>query len=281
MDSMQVAISLVVGGCIAGIAATNQNNYLKLIDSIENDLRHRLRRLRIKTFNLRSLIHIWFAVVGALFFLLAIGFDAVAFSFLLSMALCAGPWYLIRRLDRLRREKIESQLADSMVMFASGIRAGLSLAQALELLAKESPHPIRQEFAQLVGEYKLGKPLERTLEEGKERLNSENFVLFAASLLASRESGGRLNETVDRISKSVLELQRLERKVQSETAQAKASAVYMSVIPVFILIVYAWLDPNNVSLLFTTLPGQIMLSVSVVLNVVAYIWSVKILTPEI
>ena len=81
------------------------------------------------------------------------------------------------------------------------------------MLAVECPVPIKQEFAQLVGEYKLGKPLERTLEEGKERLRSENFVLFAAALLASRESGGRLNETVERISKSILEIQRLERKV--------------------------------------------------------------------
>ena len=45
-----------------------------------------------------------------------------------------------------------------------------------------------------------------------ERLRSENFALFAAAMEASRESGGRLNETVDRIAHSVRELQRLERK---------------------------------------------------------------------
>lgn len=281
MDPTNLVMSLIFGGCIAGIAFANYENYFLMLDYIERDLKVRLRRLRIQTPDLRTLISSWFAVVGAFFLILGFGFDAFLFSFLMALLLCSAPWYLIRRLDAKRRQMIEDQLADAMVMFASGVRAGLSLAQALELLAEECPKPINQEFGQLIGEYKMGKPFERTLQEAKDRLHSENFVLFSAALLASRESGGRLNETVDRISKSVLELQRLERKVQSETAQARKSAVYMSIVPVFILLIYAWLDPTNVRLLFTTIPGQIMLSVSVVLNVLAYVWSAKILSPDI
>src|SRR5207247_1092382 len=98
---------------------------------------------------------------------------------------------------------------------------------------------------------------------------------FAAALLASRESGGRLNETVERISRSVVEIQRLERKVRSETAQARKSAVYMSIVPFFILAVYSFLDPNSVRLLFVTLPGQMILSACVVLNIASYFWALK------
>ena len=133
----------------------------------------------------------------------------------------------------------------------------------------------------MAGEYKLGKPLERTLTEAKERLESENFVLFAAALLASRESGGRLNETVERISQSVMEMQRLERKVHAETAQARKSAVYMAIVPLLLLIVYAGIDPQNTERLFTTLPGQIILSTAMVLNLVAYLWALQILSADI
>jgi tight adherence protein B len=195
--------------------------------------------------------------------------------------IAAGPWYLIRRLATRRREKIEDQLADAMVMFSASIRAGLSIAQALELLAIECPKPIRQEFAQMIGEYKMGKPMERTLREAKARLRSENFALFAAALLASRESGGRLNDTVERISRSVLEMQRLERKLQSETAQARKSAVYMAVIPLFILVVYFFVDPLNTRLLFITPLGQIVLTAAAILNFVAYFWAVRILHADI
>ena len=134
----------------------------------------------------------------------------------------------------------------------------------------------------MYGEYQLGKPMEECLFEAKERLRSENFALFAAAMEASRESGGKLNETVDRIAHSVRELQRLERKVESETAQARASAFYMALAPVVILALYYFvIDKGNTERLFTTIPGQILLSAAVVLNVVAYLWARKILNPDI
>ena len=199
----------------------------------------------------------------------------------MSVFLLSGPWYLLRRMAQRHRQRIEDQLADAMVTMANAVKAGLSLAQAMEILAAQCPKPINAEFYQIVAEYKLGKPLERTLREAKERLQSENFALFAAALLASHESGGRLNETIERIAQSVLELQRLERKVMSETAQARKSAVYMAMVPFLILVVYFFVDPDNTTLLFTERFGQMVLALAVVLNVLAYLWARTILNPEI
>ena len=133
----------------------------------------------------------------------------------------------------------------------------------------------------MVGEYQMGKTLEETLQEAKKRLRSENFSMFAAAMLASRESGGRLNETVERIATSVREFQRLERKIQSETAQTRKSSVYMAIAPAFILLIYHAIDPMNTQRLFTTLPGQIMLAVAVLLNFSAWLWARNILNPDI
>ena len=276
-----VLISLVVALLTMVAIWFNRDNIEAMIDFVETDLGKRLKELRMRPKQLRLWVQLWLAITVFGFALVWVASGTFPLGLVVIVVLGAGPWYIIRRLARDRRQKIEDQLADAMVMFSSGVRAGLSLAQALELLANDCPKPIRQEFAQMVGEYQLGKPLERTLEEAKERLRSENFVLFAAALLASRESGGRLNETVERISKSIVEMQRLERKIQAETAQAKKSAVYMAAVPPFILVIYAWLDPNNVGLLFSTLPGQIMLATAVLLNLVAYFWASKILNPDI
>jgi len=168
-----------------------------------------------------------------------------------------------------------------MVTLANAIRAGLSLVQSLEILAAQCPKPINAEFHQIAAEYNLGKPLARTLSEASQRLRSENFALFAAAMMATHESGGRLNETVERIAESVLELQRLERKVMSETAQARKSAIYMAMAPAFILVAYWFVDPGNTALLFTTTVGQMMLAVAVLLNLAAYFWARVILNPDI
>ena len=223
-----IVISVIVAVLIILAVALNSKNIEATIDFVENDISHRLKELRLRPTQLRLWIQLWMVITVFGFVLVWVASGTFPLALMVILLFGAGPWYILRRLARERRFRIEDQLADSMVMFSSGIRAGLSLAQALDLLANDCPKPIRQEFAQMVGEYQLGKPLERVLEESKERLNSENFVLFAAALLASRESGGRLNETVERISRSILEMQRLERKIQSETAQAKKSTLYMA-----------------------------------------------------
>jgi tight adherence protein B len=249
--------------------------------TVERDLNERLRRLHSPVDRLRSWLFAWLATTLTVFLVFAFVVGNVVFGFLASVLMLAGPWYLIRRLDERRHLEIEDQLADSMVTLASAVRAGLSLMQALDILATQCPKPIRFEFQQMVGEYKLGKPLERVLGEARQRLRSENFALFGAALLAAHESGGRLNETVERIATSVLELQRLERKVLSETAQARKSAVYMAIAPLFILLVYWFVDPVNTGMLFTRPVGQILLGVAVVLNIVAYLWARVILNPDI
>ena len=279
---LQLLSTTFVGLAVALAAYAGMDYYRRGIVFVETDLRDKLRRLRVSTHRLRAWLGAWaLLVVGGLFVLWLV-LDLLIVGAALAVLLVCLPWYVVRRMAQKRKEKIEDQLADAMVSLASAIKAGLSLAQAMEILAQQTPRPIREEFQQIYGEYQLGKPMERCLDEAKERLRSENFALFAAAMEASRESGGRLNETVDRIAHSVRELQRLERKITTETAQARASAFYMALAPFFVLAVYYFVvDPENTARLFTTIVGQVLLSISVILNVLAYLWARMILNPEI
>jgi tight adherence protein B len=273
--------SLLMGLAVGWGYFALRGHLARALDAVENDLAEKLRRLRASTRGLRRWIVFWLVAVAGVFFTFWLLLDNLVFGALGAAFLMAGPWWLVRRMAERRRRRIEDQLADAMVTLANAVRAGLSLAQAMEILASQCPKPLSEEFRQIVGEYNLGKPLEQTLREAKTRLKSENFALFAAAILASHESGGRLNETVERIASSVLEMQRLERKVQSETAQARKSAVYMALAPALILLVYYFIDPDNTMLLFKIVPGQIILAVAVVLNIIAYFWAQVILRPNL
>jgi tight adherence protein B len=249
---------------------------------VEDDLRDKLRRLRVNTRSLHKWIVAWAIAVAAALLGFSIALDSIPFGLLFAILLVCVPWYVVRRMAEKRRLRIEDQLADAMVSLASAIKAGLSLGQALEILAQQCPRPICEEFRQMYGEYQMGKPLERVLVETRDRLKSENFALFAAAMQASRESGGRLNETVERIAHSVMELQRLERKIISETAQARTSAVYMALAPFAVMVMYYFfIDPENTERLFVTVPGQLILCTSLVFNLVAYLWARKILNADI
>ena len=278
---------LVIGTVVMGLSVTvaavsGKEYFLRAMAFVEDDLRDKLRKLRINTRALHKWIIAWAITIVACLLGFTIALDNFPFGVMFAILLVCVPWYLVRRMAEKRRLRIEDQLADAMVALSSAIRAGLSLGQALEILAEQCPRPIGEEFRQMYGEYQMGKPLERVLLETRDRLKSENFALFAAAMQASRESGGRLNETVERIAHSVMELQRLERKIISETAQARTSAVYMAMAPFAVMIMYYFfIDPENTERLFTTVPGQLILCTSLLFNLVAYLWARKILRSDI
>lgn len=282
-----IMILLIISTVCFGVAAAAASHagtetYRRGLDVVEAGFRDKLRRLRVNTRRLRPALVAWSVMLLAMLLGLWLLADMLIIGVTLVVIMTCLPWYVVARMAEKRKELIEDQLADAMVALANAIKAGLSLAQALEILAEQTPEPICQEFQQIIGEYQLGKPLDRCLQETKERLRSENFALFAAAMEASRESGGRLNETVDRIAHSVRELQRLERKVIAETAQARASAFYMAMVPAIILAVYYFiLDRENTERLFTTVPGQLILCASLILNIIAYLWARSILNPDI
>jgi tight adherence protein B len=282
MLELAVFASLVIGVAIAFALWAGSDSLQRAFAFVENDFRDKLRRMRIPARNLRAILVCWLGATAGVSVVMWIALGLPIIGFLVAAVLFCLPWYVLRRMAAARKEKIEDQMADAMVSLSSAIRAGLSLAQAMEILARQCPHPICQEFQQVYGEYQMGKTLEVCLVETKQRLQSENFALFAAAMDASRKSGGRLNETVERIAHSVRELQRLERKINAETAQARKSAVYMAIAPAFILLLYyLFVDPVNTTRLFTQVPGQIMLAIAALLNIVAYLWARKILNPEI
>lgn len=281
MDIEIIIYSAIMAAAV-GVAAWSCRNVISVfLDWVEADVREKLRAMRIQSPHLRRYLAGWLYLVLIVFFGLWLGYGSAVFAILALVLMVPIPWFLLKAMAKQRRQQIEDQLAGSMTTLSGAIRAGLSLAQALEILAEQSPRPISLEFKHITGQYGMGKTLEQTLTEAKDRLQSENFSMFAAAMLASRESGGKLNETVERIAQSVREFQRLERKIESDTAQARKSAVYMALAPPVILLVYYFVDPINTGRLFTTVPGQLLLAVAVVLDVVAWLWARAILSPDI
>ena len=62
-------------------------------------------------------------------------FESVPIGITVGILQVSLPWYIVRRLAQRRRQMIEDQLADAMVSLSSSIKAGLSLAQAMDILA--------------------------------------------------------------------------------------------------------------------------------------------------
>lgn len=187
------------------------------------------------------------------------------------------PTFLIRRLRRKRQEKLEDQLVGGIQSLASGVRAGLNLVQGMQMVSRDAPAPLRQEFSHMVREYEYGLSLDVAMENAAARIGLPNYRLLFSALLTHRERGGNLGETLDDIAASIREIQRLEGRVQTLTAQGRATARWLGALPVAILIfLYIFLREDTLSL-FREPVGNVILATAFVLNIISFLWIRKIM----
>lgn len=191
------------------------------------------------------------------------------------------PMGVVRYLKWRRLRKLEDQLVDAVQTLASGVRAGLNLVQAFELVAKNLPAPVSQEFAHLLREYEYGVTVDHAMSNAAERIGSSNYRLLFSALQTHRERGGNLGETLDRISESIREIQRLEKRVETLTAQGRAAARWMGMMPAIIMVILWFIDSYGVSLLFTDSVGKLLLVGIVSLNLAGFAWIRQIVNIDI
>lgn len=219
-------------------------------------------------------------VVLALLFYLGTG---TVFGLVIGVAIgVVVPMVLLRLLVRRRRERLEQQLVNGVHMLASGVRAGLNLIQSMELLARDGPDPIRQEFAHLLREYEYGMSLEQAMANAAERIGSNDYELLMAALRTHRERGGDLGATLDRIAESLREIQRLENQVRTLTAQGRATARWLGAMPgVIMLLLFLMVDSEAVGEMFVTLIGRLILAVILILNIIGFFWIRRVMSVDI
>jgi len=191
------------------------------------------------------------------------------------------PSVVLKLLRKYRLRRLDDQIVDGIQTLISAVRAGLNLVQAMDLLAKNGPRPISQEFAHLVREYEHGVSLEKAMQNAAGRIGSANYRLLFAALLTHRERGGDLADTLERIAGSIREIYRLEKRVETLTAPNRTAARWMGAMPAVVLGILYLIDPYDVRMLFTTTPGRIVLLIIVALNVIGFLWIRKIVSIDI
>lgn len=244
------------------------------------DLTPQLHNLQLDTSWLPVYLRIWGVLLLGVPLLVAVWLEQPLLAVLVAFLLYRAPRTLTRMRIRTQRVRLRDQLVTACVNLANTSRAGLALPQGLETIIPETPVPLAGEFRRIVGEFHRGRPFPQALREVQKRLELEPFSLLTAALLVCLERGGKVTDALDRISKSLLENQRLERKREADTASGRKVVRILALTPPTFLCLFALLDPEGTSLLFTTIPGQMILAVVALLDYVSVRWASALLKSD-
>lgn len=148
-----------------------------------------------------------------------------------------------------------NQIQDALIMIANGLKAGYSLLQAMEMVAREAPPPMSLELRRVLKENSLGLNLEDALRGLNNRVENEDWDLVTTVVLIQRQVGGNLAEILDKIGATIRQRQKIKGDIQTKTAQAKVSGFIVGGLPVALGLMIYVVNPKFMMKLFTFRSG--------------------------
>jgi len=153
---------------------------------------------------------------------------------------------------RRRLALFHEQLVDTINVISSSLKAGHSLPQAMDMVATTGLPPVSEEFARVMHELDVGSPLDTALENMVHRIRSEDMEIIATAAIIHHHAGGNLASTLDSISDTIRDRIRVRGEISAMTAQARASALFITLLPVALFVLILFLDRGYFNALFAS-----------------------------
>ncbi|MBX6343203.1 MAG: type II secretion system F family protein, partial [Thermomicrobiaceae bacterium] len=158
-------------------------------------------------------------------------------------------WYASLRARR-RTRAFVNQLGDTITLMANSLRAGYSLMQTIEMVARESSPPMSDEFRRLVREVGLGVSPQEAMAHLLRRVPSEDLDLLVTAINIQHEVGGNLAQILDVIGETIRERVRIKGEISVLTAQGKLSAYIITALPFGVGLLLFFMNPSYLLQMF-------------------------------
>ena len=180
-----------------------------------------------------------------------------------------------------RSKRMHAQLPDVLSILASSLRAGHSFLQSLDLVAQEIGEPSSVEYRRLLAELRLGRELNDSLDAMALRIGSEDFKWAIVAVKIQREVGGNLAEILDTVAATLREREAVRGQIKALSAEGRLSMYLLCGLPFAVAGYMMLVNPEYLSLLWTTNMGLVMLAVGGALMTLGIIWMRKVVKIDV
>ena len=174
--------------------------------------------------------------------------------FVLTMAML---FYLDRRQQR---RKFEAAFPEAVEMLTRSVKTGVPLDEAFMSLAERFEGDLAQRFDVFQSELVLGKPFRDAGVTFCRGLNMPDVEFFFAVLSLNRESGSELSPTLEAMSYTLRERQKIRRRAVVLTSEIRSSAKVMAALPFGLALVMFFMQPKMFEFYLHDSTGQIILA---------------------
>jgi tight adherence protein B len=178
---------------------------------------------------------------------------------------------LVERKRSQRREEFIGQLPEVARVLSNGTSAGLSMAGAIELAARELAQPAATEMEVVVQETRLGMPLESSLERLRNRLPSREVAVLMTTLIIQQRAGGDTVRALSELGQTLEARKDLLREIRTMLSGAVFTSYLVAGMGAGTILMINAISPGVMRELTTTLLGLLALGFSATLYVIAFV----------
>lgn len=142
------------------------------------------------------------------------------------------PILVLMFLRSRRLRKFEQNLPEAMDTFVRSLRAGHPVQAAIRMVVRELPDPIGSEFSIVADELTYGLDMETAMKNLHRRVVQQDLGLLVAAVGLQGKTGGNLAEILGNLSGVIRDRLRMRLKVKALSAEARFSALILSILPV-------------------------------------------------
>ena len=151
---------------------------------------------------------------------------------------------------------------ESIDAMVRGIRSGLPISEAINVVGDEMPDPIGFEFRSIRDAVRMGRSLEDAMWDVAKRIDVPEYRYLIIALYIQKETGGNLAETLANVSEVLRKRRQIKLKIKAMSSEAKASAMILGALPFLVATVLGVVASEYVMLLFNDPRGNILLGIA-------------------
>jgi Flp pilus assembly protein TadB len=202
------------------------------------------------------------AGVTVLFTEKVMGFNPALVILLGAAAAVGVPVVLLRLLQSRYQTKFLDPFPDALDLMCRAVRAGLPVLDAIDVAAREVRAPVSTELHRTIEEMRIGVDIDEAMQHTADRIRVPDFRFFAVALRLQRRTGGGLAETLTNLSNIIRRRKEIRQKARALTAESKASATVLALLPFAVGALLFFLNPGLMSVLFHDSRGRFMLGMA-------------------
>ncbi|WP_242655774.1 type II secretion system F family protein [Paramaledivibacter caminithermalis] len=187
-----------------------------------------------------------------------------------------------------RKNELNLQFKEAIYALASSLSAGKSIEVAFKDSLKDIkvlyPDPdtyIVEEFRYIIRRLDMNETIEEVLSDFAARAHLEDVNNFVDAIVACKRTGGNVVEIIKNTSNVITDKIHIKHDIEVLLAEKKFEQKLLNIIPIGLILILSCNAKDYMEPVFQTAFGKAMMTISVILLIIAYVMSKKIMDIEV